>query len=32
MRNSVFDEAQPGGKAALMTRNSPWKPFTNNGV
>jgi hypothetical protein len=32
MRNSVFDGAQSGGKAALTARNSPQKPFTNNGL
>jgi hypothetical protein len=31
-RNSVFDRAQSADKAALTTRNSPEKPFTNNGV
>jgi hypothetical protein len=30
--NSLFDAAQSGGKPALMARNSPQKPFTNNGV
>jgi hypothetical protein len=31
-RNHVFDQAQCGGKAALMARNSRQKSFTNNGV
>jgi hypothetical protein len=31
-RKRVFDSAQSADKAALTTRNSPKKLFTNNGV